>query len=87
METNFVINSLRNKIKGIKIHLVLILVMPFIFIDIFRTIPKVYILIVLSSSFLLVFNKKEIKFIYKNDKNHLLISLLILGLFLSMNFY
>ena len=56
-ESNFTLHGIWNKIKGIKITLALLLVMPFIFIDIFRGIPKVYILILLSSSLLLIIKK------------------------------
>ena len=87
MEVNLTIHSIRSKIKGIKVNITLLLVMPFIFIDILRSIPKVYILIILSSSFLLIYQRKEFLFLYKIDKSHLLFSLLVLGLFFSMNFY
>ena len=87
LETNLTMHTLRHRVKGLKISMVLLLVMPFVFIDILRIIPKVYILLILSASFLLIIKPKDITYIFKIDKNHLLFSLLFIGLFFAMNFY
>lgn len=54
LEVNLTLNVLRNKIKGIKISIILIIIYPFIFIDILRNIPKVYLLAIITSSLLLI---------------------------------
>ncbi len=87
LELNFTLHSLRHKIKGIKVSMIFLFVMPFLLIDPLRLIPKVYLLVIICSSLILVLQKKETKFIYTIDKNHLLFSVLFIALFFSMNLY